>query len=188
MPESQTEIENIKDQTSARGPAHPGLIRIIVVLQSVLLFGHFLVYQTWKFSPAGEEPRGSNWIRLILSILSVSFVPASFLAFRSTHLAVRVFYRITAIWTGLLSFLFFASIASWVIWGVARLTRYPLSFHSLVEWLFSAALMAGLYAVLNAHWTRITRQTVQLQNLPPAWLGRKIVLISDLHLGPLRNG
>lgn len=37
-------------------------------------------------------------------------------------------------------------------------------------------------------WTRITRTTVRLANLPEAWRGRTAALISDLHLGHVRNG
>ena len=47
--------------------------------------------------------------------------------------------------------------------------------------------MAGLYGVFNASWTRITRTTVKLANLPEAWRGRRAALISDLHLGHVRN-
>src|SRR6202023_2219700 len=45
-----------------------------------------------------------------------------------------------------------------------------------------------LYGVFNASWTRITRATVRLANLPEAWHGRTAALISDVHLGHVRNG
>jgi len=63
-----------------------------------------------------------------------------------------------------------------------------LNFHRTVELLFGAAAVAGLYGVFNASWTRITRTTVQLANLPHAWRGRTAALISDVHLGHVRNG
>src|SRR5208283_906702 len=47
---------------------------------------------------------------------------------------------------------------------------------------------AGFYGVLNASWTRITRTTVRLANLPVSWRGRTAALISDVHLGHVRNG
>jgi len=58
----------------------------------------------------------------------------------------------------------------------------------MVELLFGVAAVAGIYAVFNASWTRITRTTVRLANLPLAWRGRKAALISDVHLGHVRNG
>jgi uncharacterized protein len=154
----------------------------------VLFLGHFLVYQTWTFSPAGGNTPGGLWIKPVLGFLSVSFVAASLLAFRYTNSAVRAFYRIAAVWLGFLTFLFFAAVFSWPIFGVARLAGLDVNFHRMVEWLFGAAVAAGLYGVFNASWTRITRTTVRLANLPPAWRGRRAALISDLHLGHVRNG
>jgi predicted MPP superfamily phosphohydrolase len=165
-----------------------GLIRLIVILQAVLFLAHFLVYETWTFSPAASDVPGTLWIKLVLGFLSVSFVPASLLAFRYTDAAVRAFYRIAAVWLGFLTFLFFAAVFSWIIFAVARLAGLDVSFHRMVEWLFGAAVLAGLYGVFNANWTRITRTTVRLANLPPTWRGRRAALISDLHLGHVRNG
>ena len=165
-----------------------GLIGFILVLQAVLFLSHFIVYETWTFSPAGSDIPGTLGIKLALSFLSVSFVAASLLAFRSTNAAVRVFYRIAAVWLGFLTFLFFAAVCSWILFGVARLAGLDVSFHRMVEGLFGAAVLAGLYGVFNASWTRITRITVRLVNLPPAWRGRRAALISDLHLGHVRNG
>jgi uncharacterized protein len=165
-----------------------GLIGLIVILQTVLFLAHFLVYETWTFSPAGSDVPGTLGIKLVLGFLSVSFVAASLLAFRYTNAALRAFYRIAAIWLGFLTFLFFAAVFSWIIFGVARLSGLDVSFHRMVEWLFGAAVLAGFYGVFNAGWTRITRTTVRLANLPPAWRGRRAALISDLHLGHVRNG
>jgi uncharacterized protein len=164
-----------------------GLIGFIAILQAVLFLSHFLVYETWTFSPAGRDIPGMLWIKLVLGFLSVSFVPASLLAFRYPNAAVRGFYKIAAVWLGFLTFLFFAAVFCWIIFGVARLAGLEVSFHRMVEWLFSAAVLAGLYGVCNASWTRITRTTVRLANLPPAWRGRRAALISDLHLGHVRN-
>jgi predicted MPP superfamily phosphohydrolase len=113
---------------------------------------------------------------------------ASLLAYRYTNPALRAFYRVAAVWLGILTFLVIAMVSSWTIFGVARLAGLNVNFHQIVEWLFSAALVAGLWGVINASWTRITRTTVRLANLPAAWRGRRAALISDLHLGHVRNG
>jgi hypothetical protein len=89
---------------------------------------------------------------------------------------------------GLLTLLFFAAVSSWIIFELARLAGLDLNFHRTVQLLFGAAVLAGLYGVFNASWTRITRTTVRLANLPAAWRGRRAALISDVHLGHVRNG
>jgi uncharacterized protein len=165
-----------------------GLIGLIVTLQSVLFVAHFLIYKTWAFSPAGSDTHGSLWLGLLFGLLSVSFVAASLLAFRYTNAVVRAFYTVASVWLGFLTFLFIAAVSSWVLFGITRLVALNVSFHGMVEWLFGAAVLASLYGLFNAGWTRITRITVSLANLPPAWLGRRVALISDLHLGHVRNG
>jgi len=164
------------------------LIGFVAVIQAVLFLTHYLLYETWTFSPGGSETPGAFWIKLVLGFLSVSFVAASLLAFRYTNAALRVFYRAAAVWMGLVSFLFLAAVSTWIIFGVARLAGLNMNFHRTVELLFGAAAMAGLYGVFNAGWTRITRTTVRLANLPAAWRGRRAALISDVHLGHVRNG
>jgi len=164
------------------------LIGFIAISQSVLFLTHYLLYETWTFSPTGSETPCALWVKLAVGLLSVSFIAASLLAFRYTNPALRAFYRAAAVWMGLVSFLFLAAVSSWITFGVARLARLDLNFHRTVELLFGAAVVAGLYGVFNASWTRITRTTVRLANLPAAWHGRRAALISDVHLGHVRNG
>ena len=163
------------------------LVGFIAVLQSVLFLTHFLLYETWTY-PVGNATPLAAWLKPALVVLSVSFVAASLLAYRYTNSLVRTFYRVAAIWVGLLTFLFFAALCSWLIFGVSRVAGLDINFHLLAEVLFGIAMAAGLYGVFNANWTRITRTTVQLANLPEAWRGRKAALISDVHLGHVRNG
>ena len=163
------------------------LLYFIAVIQCVLWLAHIFLYQTWTFS-ADSSPSGALRTKLLSAFLSVSFVGASILAFRYTNPVLRAFYRMAAVWLGLLSFLFLAAIFSWFIFGITSLAGMHLNFHRLVQWMFGAALLLGLYAVFNASWTRITRTTVRLANLPESWRGRKAALISDVHLGHVRNG
>jgi predicted MPP superfamily phosphohydrolase len=164
------------------------LITFIAIIQTVLCLTHLFLYETWTFSSEPSHATTTLWPKLVLGFLSVSFVAASLLAFRYTNALVRAFYKLAAVWVGLLSFLFFAAVASWIILGVARLAGLEINFHRPVELLFGLATVVGLYGVFNSGWTRLTRTTVRLTNLPAAWRGRRAALISDLHLGPVRNG
>jgi uncharacterized protein len=162
-----------------------GIVGFVAVIQTVLFLGHFLLFETWTYlTPAGSK----FWLQLTLGVLSVSFVTASLLAFRYTNPALRAFYRAAAVWLGLLTFLIVAAIASWVVFGIATLAGANPNFHRTVEWLFAAAIVTGIAGIINASWTRITRATIRLANLPEAWRGRKAALISDVHLGHVRNG
>ena len=165
-----------------------GLVVFIGVVQVILFLTHLFLYETWTFSTSGNGGTGAPWLKIVLGILSVSFLAASLLAWRYTGAVVRAIYKVAAVWLGLLSFLFVAAVISWLALGVTWAAgRHP-NFHLMVEALFGIAAAAGTYGLFNASWTRITRTTVRLANLPETWRGRKAALISDLHLGHVRNG
>ena len=158
----------------------------IAVVQSILFLTHYFLYQTWKFHFQASVSQ-QRFLQVALGVLSVSFVAASVLAFSQTNRAVRALYKASAIWMGLLSFLFIAAVMAWVIFGVAALAGVAIDFHSLVKAISGVGFSLGLYGLFNAGWTRITRVRVRLENLPDAWRGRKAALVSDVHLGPVRN-
>ncbi len=159
------------------------LIFFILVVQALLLLGHLLLYLTWSFA----HRDGNGWALAILGILAFSFVPASLLAFRYNNPAVRLFYKIAAIWLGMLTYFASASVLAWLVFVAARFGAFPIEFHRIVEWLYAIAALIGICGLFNASWTRVTRATVRLANLPEAWRGRRAALISDVHLGHVRS-
>lgn len=165
-----------------------GLVVFIAVVQAILFLTHAFLYETWTFSTSVNDVTGRLWLKIILGALSVSFLAASLLAWRYTGAAARAIYKVAAVWLGLLSFLVVAAVISWIALGVAWAAGLHANSHLVVELLFGAAAAAGVYGVFNANWTRITRTTVRLANLPETWRGRKAALISDLHLGHVRDG
>ena len=169
-------------------PSRKQLIGFIAVIQSILFLAHFALYQTWRYSSGAPAVIVPLAVKIAVCILSVSFIASSLLAFRYTNAIVRAAYKASAIWLGLLSFIFIAAIGAWTTFGVTRLVGLDINFHRLVQVLFGIAAAVGIYGVFNASFTRITRATVRLANLPAAWRGRRAALISDLHLGHVRNG
>jgi hypothetical protein len=122
-------------------------------------------------------------------VLAFSFVAASLLSFRFSNLAVRFVYWLASVWLGFLNFFFWASLLVWVVWFALRLTLSPTHAASarplLAGILYAIAAVVGFYGLLNARIVRIRRIAVQLPNLPASWRGRRAVLMSDLHLGPI---
>ncbi len=159
----------------------------IAVIQVILFIAHYFLYETWTFRSAAG-PRERLAVGVALGVLSISFVIASLLAFSKTNRLVRALYKASAVWLGLSSFVFIGAILAWLVFGVASLAGAALNFHLLAEIVFALGLSLGLLGLFNASWTRITRITVELQNLPDAWRGRRAALISDVHLGHVRNG
>ena len=155
------------------------------VFQSVLLLAHFLLFETLVYA---FNPRLNTMLLAVaLAALAVSFLGASLLAFRHFNIVVRMFYKAAAVWLGTFNYLFMAACAWWLVYGALYLTNVKVSRAALAAVLFGLALATALYGFVNAGWTRVKRISVQLPTLPESWRGRTIALVSDLHLGHVRN-
>ena len=125
--------------------------------------------------------------QIIPSLLTISFVVTTLLGFNQTNALLRIVYRVSAIWMGVLSFTFFASIVCWFIYVLLMLFGLRADPRLIVVVVFGLAFCASVYGLVNAAWIRVTRITVNLPNLPEAWRGRSAALVTDLHLGNVRG-
>jgi predicted MPP superfamily phosphohydrolase len=161
------------------------LFVFVSIVQAILFLGHWFVYATVAHFLGSVA---TSWtIKLAFGLLSVSFVIASLLGWYSYRPLVRVFYTASAIWMGFLSFFLFASVACWMVYALSAVAGLGWRPALIANAAFAAAIAAGLYGMLNAAWPRVTRITVALSNLPTQWQGRTAALVSDLHLGHVRN-
>ena len=159
----------------------------VAVVQSILLLVHLALYQTWIFFLGPLSPSQTVELRIALAFLSISFVAASILARMYFNWLLRVFYTISAVWLGLVSFLFLAACACWIVYGVPMLFGIRLERRPLAIFVFGIGFLLGVYAIVNARRTRVKRISIQLPNLPASWRGRTAALVSDMHLGHVNN-
>jgi predicted MPP superfamily phosphohydrolase len=159
----------------------------ISIIQAILLLAHLFLYKTWIFFHGAPDLTQAFALKIVVSILSVSFVTSSLLAQKYFNPLVRAFYTIAAVWLGLVNFFFLAACSLWLIYGVPLLLGFHLEKRNLATLCFGAGLFAGILALVNAAWPRVVRVTIKLPNLPASWRGRTAALVSDLHLGHVRN-
>jgi uncharacterized protein len=158
----------------------------VAVIQSILFLAHWFVYETWAGFWGVADPSGISMVQAALALLSVSFVAASLLAFRYSHLVVRLVYRTAAVWLGVLNFCFLAACCCWIVYAVARLSRLHWGRPAIAGTLFGVAILASVYGIINGSWIRVKRITVKLPHAPQSWRGRVAALVTDTHLGHVR--
>ena len=160
---------------------------LIVVVQLVLLLAHGFLYATWiAFHPA-LAPSTRAVLQIALLVAALSFVAATTLAWRYFNWLVRIFYVVSAVSVGLVTLCLFAAASSWIVLGIVRLAGLPIAPNQIADALFTAAVLIGLYGVANAARLRVNRIAIELPNLPDPWRGRTAALVSDMHLGHVRN-
>ncbi len=163
----------------------------LVFVQIFLGLAHWFLYLSWTHFWGPMSPAVLLGLRWTLGVLACSFVVAALLSFRSAIRVVSWVYWLAAVWLGFFNFFFWAACLSWVL-GLALRMVLPAPTLAVVHpWictvLTAAAVVAGLWGMVNARWIRVRRVAVKLADLPEHWRGRKALVLSDLHLGHI-NG
>lgn len=161
------------------------LIAVFGVFQLTLMFMHAVIYRVLVTSFGWNWP----WLEWLFVVLSVTFVSASVLAHLYCNALVRWYYRIAGYWFGLTIFLYVGALAVYFF-------EYFAYTH---DYYFSPALIGGIglgfvflvhsYATWHTTRIRVTRISVAAPAggpaWPDAWRGKKIVFVSDVHLGAI---
>jgi uncharacterized protein len=163
----------------------------LCLMQGILFLAHWFIFHTIVVFLTTLTPTTTLILRCVFFSLAFSFVVAAMLSFRFSHLLVVGLYRIAAVWLGFLNFFFLAACLCWLA-DLVMLVSQPTSSRlhdrpTIAAVLFTCAVLACIYGLINAFSIRIQRIPVSLPNLPAAWRGRTALVISDLHLGNI-NG
>jgi predicted MPP superfamily phosphohydrolase len=160
------------------------IIRFLLIFATTLVAATWFVCATWNhFWKTAFMPVWQG----VLQALTLLFVATTILARRYSNFWLRLGYRISAIWLGVLNDSFFAAGAAWILSAAAALVSLPIEPKLLAATFLGAALATSVYGLANASWLRVTRVTVKLANLPANWRGRAVALVTDLHLGNVRG-
>lgn len=149
-------------------------------------FDYFLYFTAVKFfSVAGASFRLA--ILLIIILLTLSFITSSALAHLYENNFTRILYGLSSYWLGLFNNLILACLAGWLILWLARAAGTAPNKAVLGAAVFLLAFAYSLYGVWNAFNPVVKNIDVKIKNLPQEWQGKKIVQLSDIHLGHINR-
>jgi predicted MPP superfamily phosphohydrolase len=154
----------------------------IAAAVSILFLSHYFIYFSIVrfFALAG---RRKLVLGVILFLLPASFIVTSILARRMDNAVGKAIYFGSTLWLGVGLTLMVAFALAWAVLGAARLAALRPPLAALGAAATALAVLYSAYGVWNARQVRVHHLTVKIKNLPPAWQGKTVVQISDVHLG-----
>lgn len=156
------------------------IFAFVTILLVVQILTHFVVYQGFVLTSDIVSQTALFWTRVIFSILPWAFMVGVFVSAKYNNIFTRVYYRVFAVWQGFLLYFFLASTIYILV--LASGLNIPLGFGN---WLFDLAFVVGVYGLENARKMMTTKVTVEIKNIPEVWKSKKVVWISDIHLGQI---
>ena len=158
---------------------------VILIIFSILYLGHFFLYYSVVYFFSITLPAHKGELAALLFLLPLSFIAAAILSHWTDNVISRVVYFLASLWLGVGLTLIIAFALAWAAWGIARFyTAAPRPIGIGVAAIALGCLYSG-YGIWNAYHPRLENLNVQIKNLPPAWRGRKVVQLTDVHLGQI---
>lgn len=148
-----------------------------------LLFSHWFLYISFVRFFAIEKNTVKILLIIILFVLGASFFISSALAHFHENVFTKNFYFLSSFWLGMLIHLLLMLTLCWIcVWTLHVMGKKP-----NVAWVATGSIILAVclsvYATWNAFHPVIKEITVHISNLPDAWQNKKIVHLSDVHLG-----
>ena len=113
----------------------------------------------------------------------MSFIFSSLISHWSDNFLTRGYYLISGAWLGILNNFVLASILIWIIILTSRFFNLSLDLKIIASPIFIIAFFLSIYGIWNAFNPVIKNISVSIPNLPIEWKNKKIIQISDIHLG-----
>jgi len=162
-------------------------VALVATALSLLVGSHLLLYLSVVHGFGLGPGAVRTGLLVALVGLSISF-PIGLMSARGLGVPVgQALFRLASAWIGLAAHGLAIAAPAWAVAGVLRVAEQPVP----VPWLGVAAaavvvLLVG-WGAWRAAFPGITRLEVPIAGLPDAWQGRRLVHISDLHLGASRG-
>ncbi len=156
---------------------------MMLLLVTILLGGHFFVYFSLVRFFSIEAANIKITLAVTLFLLGVSFILSSILAHYSENTFTKGAYFVSNLWLAVGWNLSMALILSWAAIGGLKLFNVDFDYKYLALFsFFGAAILSG-YGIWSAFHPQLKNITAEMKNLPEAWQGKKMIQLSDVHLG-----
>ena len=158
---------------------------IFFVFVVVVITGEYLIYLFFQSLGISESSPLRNIFLSLGFFLPTFFVGGMFYGAKHFSILNSWLYTIGAIWLGLLTYLVMATFCFFILTIFNQYFNLPTN--HLMFFLIAFAFSLTIYGVYNASTPKIVRYEISSPTLFPLWKNKKIVFISDVHLGMIRR-
>lgn len=163
------------------------LATIIFFALVILLSAHTLVYFSVISFFSITLSLEKSILFAALSFFGLSFFVSTLLAHWRENPFTKAYYFASCFWIGLLTNILFAVAAASLMLAALGIFYPGLRLAPFGTAALLAALAYSIYGIWNALDLEIKEIRVPLPNLPNFWKGKKIIQLSDVHLGHIRG-
>jgi uncharacterized protein len=128
---------------------------------------------------------GSNAMAVQLLALCVPtvYLAALFISLRRHHVILELAAHASSVAMGFLNFASLAAVLCWPLSWLVSLSGMSVERAAIAWTLYGCSVPVAIFGLVNARTLRVTTYKVSFPNLPNEWHGRRVAMVSDIHVG-----
>ncbi len=156
---------------------------VFIIIIASFVIAHWVAYFSLVkfFDVANLAVR--NILLGSLIFLGASFILSMMLSHWRDNLFTRAYYLFSGVWVGLLINLLLFLVVGWLVVWLGKLGNVAIKGEIIGIIVVVFAIAYSVYGAWNAFNPFVKQIDVSIENLPKEWVGKKIVQLSDIHLG-----
>jgi len=122
-----------------------------------------------------------------MALLSLSHISANLIIHKFDNIITRIFYLLSAVWLGILVCFLIVIFFSSILLITANLLGFSINLKIAGLFIILLSLAWSSFNYINSRQLNIKELEISIKNLPARWENKKIVQISDVHLGVIHG-
>ncbi len=162
-------------------------IIFISIFFGILFLGHLVIYksQVKFFDIQSVVGRRTLIFFYIFNFLLLFF--AMFGIRQTNSVIVNGIYYYAVLWLPILLYLFLFSSVTWIIYAFIKLLKLKITLKFLYLAFIITILFITAYGIYSYKNIVKTEVKISIQDMPQIWKNKKILLITDVHIGNFRD-
>jgi predicted MPP superfamily phosphohydrolase len=151
----------------------------------IVLLGHFLMFLIWRYFFGFVDPYLQLALFFIVFCGLMLLIIAQLLIHWKDNIFSRALYVVAGLWGGFMLNTSLVAILYFVLKLLHLNNFIDAQTNGKYLYILIIPLAMLLFEFYCARKIRVKRQAIKINNLPVFWQGKKIIHVSDVHLGPI---
>lgn len=160
---------------------------ISIILFIVILVSEYVAYASFHQAGIIKSAQLELFLMLIGVILPIIFIGSMIYGYKHYSAINSWLNTFSSIWLGIVFYIFLASLLAFIFIMLNNYLNLHLQIKLISNILVLVVLLLMAYGIINASSPKIINWEIKSEKLSKDWADKKIILISDIHLGFMRN-
>lgn len=162
-----------------------GLAAFLIVIQSLILLVHWIVFRSMDhYFPLSDG--ATSFLCWFFLVLSFSFLFSNISTRFFPGTLTRAAYFFAAVWLGTVHFLFMGAVLIALLQLLSDFLVLPIP-SGVAYVVYTAAFGLSLISLSRSYDLMVRRETIVLPYLPNEWQGKRIIFFADTHYGNIHR-